>query len=79
MRGTQYDELIDELIEALRARYGAELIVHWEDFNVRNSFRLLDKYVDQVDVQLNPSVAPICSTYVDNHYVLDWVPQPPSS
>ena len=48
VRGQQYDELIDELIGALRERYGAGLIVHWEDFNVRNSFRLLDKYVDQV-------------------------------
>lgn len=52
VRGQQYDELIDELIGALRERYGAGLIVHWEDFNVRNSFRLLDKYVDQVCGQM---------------------------
>ncbi len=48
MRGREYDELIDELIVALRERYGANFILHWEDFNVRNSFRLLDKYVAQV-------------------------------
>lgn len=48
VRGREYDEVIDELIEALRERYGASLILHWEDFNVRNSFRLLDKYVAQV-------------------------------
>lgn len=48
VRGKEYDELIDELIEALRERYGASFILHWEDFNVRNSFRLLDKYVAQV-------------------------------
>ena len=48
MRGREYDEVIDELIEALRERYGTSLILHWEDFNVRNSFRLLDKYVAQV-------------------------------
>lgn len=48
VRGTAYDELIDELIEALRVRYGASCILHWEDFNARNSFRLLDKYVDKV-------------------------------
>lgn len=48
VRGQEYDELIDELIEALRERYGASFILHWEDFNVRNSFRLLDKYVAQV-------------------------------
>lgn len=50
VRGAQYDELIDELIAALRERFGAELIIHWEDFNVRNSFRLLDKYVGQVSL-----------------------------
>ena len=48
MRGREYDDVIDELIEALRERYGSALILHWEDFNVRNSFRLLDKYVAQV-------------------------------
>jgi len=48
VRGREYDALIDELIVALRERYGANFILHWEDFNVRNSFRLLDKYVAQV-------------------------------
>lgn len=48
VRGREYDEVIDELIAALRERYGTRLILHWEDFNVRNSFRLLDKYVAQV-------------------------------
>ena len=48
MRGKDYDDLIDELIHALQDRYGPSLVVHWEDFNVRNSFRLLDKYVSQV-------------------------------
>jgi len=47
VRGREYDALIDELIVALRERYGANFILHWEDFNVRNSFRLLDKYVAQ--------------------------------
>ena len=48
VRGREYDDIVDELIEALRERYGARLVLHWEDFNVRNSFRLLDKYVAQV-------------------------------
>jgi hypothetical protein len=48
VRGREYDALIDELIVALRERYGANFILHWEDFNVRNSFRLLDNYVAQV-------------------------------
>ena len=48
VRGQEYDDLLDELIAALRDRYGARVIIHWEDFNVRNSFRLLDKYVAQV-------------------------------
>ena len=51
VRGQEYDELIDELIAALKERYGARMLLHWEDFNVRNSFRLLDKYVARVMLQ----------------------------
>ncbi|KAK9823686.1 hypothetical protein WJX72_004630 [[Myrmecia] bisecta] len=47
MRGQQYDELIDELIRELRKRYGPAMLVHWEDFAARNSFRLLAKYQEQ--------------------------------
>lgn len=60
VRGQEYDEVVDELIEALRERYGARLVLHWEDFNVRNSFRLLDKYVAQVRISIAQSMQPGC-------------------
>ena len=41
MRGQQYDQLIDELLEALRERFGTSLLIHWEDFGSQNSYRLL--------------------------------------
>ena len=48
MRGAKYDALVDEVIGALRERYGRALLIHWEDFAARNSFRLLAKYQAQV-------------------------------
>jgi hypothetical protein len=48
LRGPAYDDLVDELIVALRRRYGPSLLIHWEDFSSRNSFRLLAKYRAQV-------------------------------
>ena len=48
VRGGKYDALVDETITALRRRYGAALLVHWEDFAASNAFRLLAKYQAQV-------------------------------
>ena len=48
VRGDAYDELVDETITALRARYGPALLIHWEDFKASNSYRLLAKYRAQV-------------------------------
>ena len=48
VRGKQYESFIDEVVSALRRRYGETLIIHWEDFGVGNSFSLLDRYRDQV-------------------------------
>ena len=48
MRGSAYDGLVDELLAALKARYGPQVLVHWEDFGAGNAFRLLPKYQEQV-------------------------------
>ena len=45
--GEAYDHLVDELLAALRARFGPRLLIHWEDFGVNNAFRLLAKYQQQ--------------------------------
>lgn len=47
VRGQEFDSLVDETIAALRRRYGKSLLVHFEDFASRNSYRLLAKYRDQ--------------------------------
>ena len=46
--GQAYDELVDELMMALRSRYGPLTLIHWEDFGVQNAFTLLAKYQEQV-------------------------------
>ena len=41
--GEKYDQLIDEVITALRQRYGPNVLIQFEDFAGHNSARLLDK------------------------------------
>lgn len=41
VRGQKYDALIAEVLTALSQRYGNTLLVHWEDFSAKNSYRLL--------------------------------------
>jgi len=47
LRGQEYWELVDELVEAVSRTYPAAL-VQWEDFANRTSFRHLDAYRDVV-------------------------------
>ena len=48
VRGDKYDELVDEIVDCLRQRYGPSLVIHWEDFAASNAFRLLAKYRERV-------------------------------
>ena len=43
-RGETYDALLDELVDALKARYGEGVLVHFEDFAPRNAFRVLQRF-----------------------------------
>ncbi|XP_030382900.1 NADP-dependent malic enzyme-like [Scaptodrosophila lebanonensis] len=44
LRGKEYDDLVDELMEAIVKRWGRNTLIHFEDFGTPNALKFIEKY-----------------------------------
>lgn len=44
VKGQEYDDFVEEFMQAVRMFFGYETFIHFEDFTTPNAFKFLDKY-----------------------------------
>ena len=61
VEGEEYDELMDEFVDAVKLRFGDRVIVQFEDFSNQNGKRLQERYATRA-ATFNDDISGVAAT-----------------
>ena len=61
VEGEEYDELMDEFVDAVKLRFGDRVIVQFEDFSNQNGKRLQERYATRATT-FNDDISGVAAT-----------------
>uniref|UniRef100_A0A2K6PP60 NADP-dependent malic enzyme n=1 Tax=Rhinopithecus roxellana TaxID=61622 RepID=A0A2K6PP60_RHIRO len=78
VRGSEYDDFLDEFMESVSSKYGMNCLIQFEDFANVNAFRLLNKYRNQYctfndDIQGNIFTKLVHNFNNDSNSISIWI------